>query len=284
MASVYDRLLHARKALTGAGIAPDAAALDAEVLARHVLGWDRAALLSRWRDQAPGDLGDLLDPLIARRAAREPVAYITGHREFWGLDFEVTPDVLIPRPETELIVEEALAFAEEGGLPRRIVDVGTGSGCIAVAIASEFLSASVIATDLSPAALAIARRNAARFGVDDRITFLEADLLAGVESGPELIVSNPPYVPGPAAPSLQPEVRRYEPASALFGGQGDGLDIVRRLLAAASRVLASNGRLVVEFGFGQEEALGDAARAAGWQVARVREDLQGIPRVAVLRR
>lgn len=284
MASVYDRLLDAREALTGAGIAPEDAAIDAEVLARHVLGWDRAALVSRGRDQAPGNLDDLLDPLIARRAAREPVAYITGHREFWGLDFEVTPEVLIPRPETELIIEEALAFAAEVRRPRRIVDVGTGSGCIAIALAHEFTSASVIATDLSAAALEVARRNAARLDVGDRVTFLEADLLDGVQSAADLIVSNPPYVPAGGAASLQPEVGRYEPATALFGGDDDGLDTVRRLFATAFRHLADDGRLVVEFGFGQEASLGDAARDAGWQVTRVRDDLQGIPRVAVLRR
>jgi len=284
MASVYDRLLGARQALTGAGIAPEEAAIDAEVLARHVLGWDRAALVSRWRDQAPDNLDSLLDPLLARRAAREPVAYITGHREFWGLDFEVTPAVLIPRPETELIIEEALTLAADVRGPHRIVDVGTGCGCIAIALAHELTSATVIGTDLSAAALEVARKNAARLGVSDRVTFLEADLLDGVQSAANLIVSNPPYVPAAGAASLQPEVGRYEPATALFGGNDDGLGTVRRLFAVACQYLAGDGRLVVEFGFGQEARLADAAREAGWQVCRVREDLQGIPRVAVLRR
>jgi release factor glutamine methyltransferase len=284
MATVHEWLVQARQALTSAGIDPDEAALDAEVLARHVLGWDRAALVARWRDAAPETFETRFQLLIARRALREPVAYITGHREFWGLDFEVTPDVLIPRPETELIVEEALRFAHEAGPPREIIDVGTGSGCIAIALAHDLPSAFVTGTDISPAALTIARRNAERLGVADRVTLINADLLDEVTPTADLIVSNPPYIPNGDAPALQPEVGRYEPATALFGGQGDGLDVVRRLLVSASSRLAADGRLMIEFGFGQEAALGDAARHAGWQVVRMCHDLQGIPRVAVFRR
>jgi release factor glutamine methyltransferase len=283
MASVHERLVEARGIFTRAGIDPDEAALDAEVLARHVLGWDRATLVARWRETAPESFDQRLQPLITRRSAREPVAYITGHREFWDLEFDVTPDVLIPRPETELIVEEALRHAREVRLPGEIVDVGTGSGCIAVALAHELPSARVTATDTSIAALKVARRNAGRHGVAHRIQFLHADLLDDVATA-DLIVSNPPYIPAGDARGLQPEVGLHEPAAALFGGPGDGLELVRRLLASAPAHLADDGRLMIEFGFGQEFLLREAARHAGWDVVRICNDLQAIPRVAILRR
>ena len=284
MASVHERLVEARHVLTGAGIDVDEAALDAEVLARHVLGWDRAGLIARWREPAPAAFTEALARLVARRAAREPVAYITGRREFWGLEFEVTSDVLIPRPETELVIEEALRFSQEVRLPASVIDVGTGSGCIAISLACELPLSHVTATDISPAALAVARRNAARLGVDRRLTLINGDLLDGTPAAVDLIVSNPPYVPAQDAPTLQPEVGRHEPAVALFGGNGDGLDVVRRLFASASTHLAQGGRLIIEFGFGQAPAVGVAARSAGWEIVRMIPDLQNIPRVAVLRR
>ncbi|MEN3337818.1 MAG: release factor glutamine methyltransferase [Acidobacteriota bacterium] len=284
MASVHERLVQARQVLTRAGLDADEATLDAEVLARHVLGWDRATLIGRWRDPAPAGFDEQLGPLVARRAAREPIAYITGHREFWGLDFEVTPDVLIPRPETELVIEEARLFASEVRLPRSAVDVGTGSGCIAVALAREFLGVHVTATDISPAALDVARRNAGRLGVADRVTLIQADLLDGAPRAADLIVSNPPYVAAGDAPSLPPEVRLHEPHAALFGGDADGLHMVRRLLASAATHLAPGGRLIMEFGFGQDGAVREAAQNSGWETVRVTADLQAIPRVAVLRR
>ncbi len=282
MPSLHERLSEARHSLIRAGIPEDEAALDAEVLARQVLECDRATLLTRSRDAIPSAFDRLYNPLIARRAAREPLAYIVGHREFWGMDFEVTPDVLIPRPETELIVEEALAIASRT-LTRRIVDVGTGSGCLAVALAVEFPSARLVATDVSAAALDIAGRNADRHNVGGRISFMQSDLLERVEGTAQLIASNPPYVPDGDAGALQPEVARYEPRGALYAG-ADGLAVIRRLLAAAPRCLADDGWLVVEFGFGQDAALRAAAAEMGWRVARTRADLQGIPRVAVLRR
>jgi release factor glutamine methyltransferase len=283
MSSVHERLVQARQIFTHAGIDAEEAALDAEVLARHVLDWDRATLVARWRESPPASFDEHFQPLIARRASREPVAYITGHREFWALDFDVTPDVLIPRPETELIVEEAVKHAREVRPPRHIVDVGTGSGCIAIALAREFPSARVTATDISIAALEVARRNAERHGVAQRITLVNADLLDEVPPA-DLIVSNPPYIPAGDAASLPPEVGQHEPAAALFGGAGDGLEIVRRLLASAGAHLADEGRLMIEFGFGQEAPLREAALASGWQVVRLCNDLQAIPRVAVLRR
>ena len=284
MTSIHQRLAEARQELIVAGLSSDNATFDAEVLARHVLGWDRAALLSRQRDPLPDHFDIAYAPLVARRARREPVAYIVGHREFWGLDFEVTHDVLIPRPETELLIEEAKAYAEGGRPFERIIDVGTGSGCIAIALALEFPSAQVIATDMSSRALGVARRNAARHGVSERMTMIETDLLAGVSGTADLIVSNPPYVPFWNAGAVQPEVGLYEPPVALFSEGVDGLAIIRRLLTTSPSHLAANGRLMMEFGYGQDAQLLTAARDAGWEVERLREDLQSIPRVAILRR
>lgn len=283
MASLFERLADARQALTEVDIRPDEASLSAEVLARHVLGWDRAAVLAHGQDQLPPDFEGRYAPLLARRVAREPVAYIIGYREFWGLEFEVTPDVLIPRPETEILVEEAIVWARSHANCRRIIDVGTGSGCVGIALALEVLGAEIIATDSSAAALAVARRNALRHKVDSRITFVQTDLLEDVEDTAELIVSNPPYVQSSDAEGLQPEVAIYEPAAALYGGD-DGLDVVRRLFATAFAHITDDGYLVVEFGFGQDDQVLEVARQAGWRVARVRNDLQGIPRVVVLRR
>lgn len=283
MTVLHERLAHARRALVGAGIDPDQAAIDAEVLARHVLGWDRAQFLTHVREPVPPDFDPRFEQLLARRIAREPVAYIIGHREFWGREFEVTGDVLVPRPETELSIEEALEDARTRQPFRTIVDVGTGSGCLAVTLAVEFPSACVYATDVSAAALAVAARNAARHGVADRVVFLECDVLDRFTGTADLIVSNPPYVPSSEADRLQPEVMRYEPHAALFGGD-DGLEIMRRLLSSASSRLAADGLLVVEFGFGQEAEVRRIAERSGWRVVRIRADLQGIARTAVLRR
>jgi release factor glutamine methyltransferase len=283
MSSLHERLADARETLIRAGIPAEEAALDAEVLARHVLDCDRATLLTRARDPLPSAFDRLYHALIARRVAREPVAYIVGHREFWGLEFDVTPAVLIPRPETELVVEEALASLPRRDIVRHIIDVGTGSGCLAVTLAVEFPPASVTATDTSHEALAVAYRNADRHNVIGRITFVQADVLKDLTEPADLIVSNPPYVPAGDAATLQAEVARYEPSSALYGGP-DGLDVIRRLVGSARQHLAVGGWLIIEFGFGQEAAVREVAREAGWNVARIRSDLQGIPRVAVLRR
>jgi release factor glutamine methyltransferase len=281
MPQLHERLADARRSLVDAGIDPDEAAIDAEVLARHALGWDRARFLTALRDPAPPRLEPAFPQMLLRRIAREPVAYITGHREFWERDFEVTPAVLVPRPETEIIIEEALEEARSGVAIDTIVDVGTGSGCLAITLALECPRARVFATDVSSAALAVARRNAARFGA--HVTFIECDVLDGFTDRANLIVSNPPYVPASDEPHLQPEVVRYEPHAALFGGD-DGFAVIRRLFTSAPSRLAEGGRLVVEFGFGQDTDIRALAESAGWRVARIRDDLQGIPRTAVLRR
>ena len=274
-----EQITRARASLVGAGLAPEEAGLDAEVLARHVLSWDRAQLLTRWHLAPPVTFPPAYDAAIARRAAREPVALITGHREFWGLDFHVTGDVLIPRPETELIVEQAIARCAARTCAR-IVDVGTGSGCIAVALAHELASAHIIAIDRSAAALAVAARNVARHGMTSRVQLVRANLLDAVAGPVDLIVSNPPYVARGDAPLLQPEVTRFEPEAALFADE-DGLAVLRGLCDAARSRLARGGLLIVEFGAGQETTLRALAEARGWAVETA-SDLEGLPRVAVM--
>jgi len=280
MGSPFDAIAAARATLARCGLSPQEAALDAEILARHVLGWDRAQLLTRGRDPSPANFENAFDVVIRRRASREPVAQIVGRKEFWGLEFEVTRDVLVPRPETELIVEEAVSFMREHG-PVLAVDVGTGSGCIAVAVAHECPDVRLLAVDSSAAALAVAERNALANGVADHIVFFESDILSDVDGTAGVIMSNPPYVPEADAVNLQPEVLEFEPHAALFGGD-DGLAVMRRLMQQARRHLARGGRLIVEFGFGQESAVRALATEYDWRVVRVREDLQGIPRTAVL--
>lgn len=282
MCSVADRLAAARARLQAAGIPPLDATFDIEVLARHVLGWDRAALIVGARGEEPPGFASRLDALVARRERREPVAQIVGSREFWGLDFEVTRDVLIPRPETEIIVEEALAFARTHAC-RHLVDVGTGSGCLAVSIAHALPGLRATAVDASEAALAVARRNAERHGVLERLTFHHGDLLQGVTGPADLIVANPPYVPDADAAQLPEDVVRYEPHMALFGG-ATGLEVMQRLLLQAPDHLAEGGCLIVEFGFGQSEPVKTLAESTGWRVAHVRDDLQSIPRTIVLAR
>ena len=277
--TLQERIAGGRLVLIRAGFTAEDAAIDADVLARHVLGWDRASLLARGRDPATDEFIRRFDVAIARRAAREPVALITGIREFWGLEFEVTRDVLIPRPETELIVETSLAVLAE--TPARIADVGTGSGCLAVALAIEFPRAGIVAGDASEPALRVARRNAIRHGVEPRISFIRSDLLEALPGPFDLIVSNPPYVP--EREPLPPDVANYEPPGALFAGP-DGLAVLRVLIPAALGCLAPGGTFIVEFGFGQADAVQALARAAGWRHVELRKDLQGIPRVAVMKR
>ena len=279
--TLVERVSETARRLAEAGIDAGDAAFDAEVLARHALGWDRATYLARWREPAPAGFEDRFEPLVARRRRREPVARIAGRREFWGLDFKITPAVLVPRPESELLVETALARLGDRAAQWEIADVGTGSGCLAIALARELPGARVAATDVSPEALAVARRNAARHGAADRVAFHHMDLLDGLPGPFDLIVSNPPYVPDGLIDALAPEVRRHEPAAALRGGS-DGLDTVRRLVAAAADRLRTEGWLVMEVGAGQSGDTATIAQRAGLQVVDVRPDLQGIPRAVVM--
>jgi release factor glutamine methyltransferase len=279
---IADRVTRARDAIAAAGVRPKDAALDAEVLARKVLDCDRAAFVVSLRDEEPAGFGDAYRALVDRRCSREPIAYILGEREFWGRPFEVTPDVLIPRPETELIVEEALELFPAGRHPAVIVDAGTGSGCLAVALALEFPAARVIATDISEAALAVARRNAARNGVGDRIDLRAGDLLAPVTGMADLIVSNPPYVASGDAPGLVPEDRDHEPHVALFSA-GDGLSLFGRLFPSAVDRLRPGGRLIVEVGYDQDDRVAAIASRHGWILSHVRQDLQSITRTLVFK-
>lgn len=285
--TLHDLVVDAGGRLGRAGIRESEARLDAEMLARLALGWDRARFLTDRHDEAPVGFREDYDRLIRRRESREPTSYIAGVREFWGLDFEVSGDVLIPRPETEFLVEEALVCVDEippGDAAPLVIDVGTGSGCVAVVLAHERPRLRLVATDISVAAVRVARRNAVRHGVADRMQFVCADLLDGLSATPDVIVCNPPYVPQVVAPGLSPEVREFEPHVALFGGP-DGLEKQRRLLEQAAGQLRPSCPLLVEFGDGQEEAV--LALVAEWtcfEVVRVRKDLQDIPRTMVLRR
>jgi release factor glutamine methyltransferase len=280
--TLYTRITAARGALTAAGISTRDAGFDADLLASRVLGCDRAQLVTRLRDEEPPDFAARFAPLVARRAAREPMAYILGEREFWAMTFEVTPDVLIPRPETELIVQEAIRLHRVRP-PSAIIDICTGSGCLAVALASEFPLASVIATDISGAALEVAHRNAARHGVDGRVRFERTDMLAGVDAHAPLIVCNPPYVQAGDAPGLMPEVSQFEPHVALFGG-ADGLDAYRRLLPMVAGHLEPGGHFLIEVGYDQDDRVAGLASAQGWRLASALTDLQGITRTLVLER
>ncbi len=298
MPSIRDLVLHARDRLAAAGVEPNEAAMDAELLAREVLGWDLARFLAYDTDPPPATFPDAFASLVVRRAGREPVSEILGRREFWGLEFEVTRDVLTPRPESEIIVEEAIAriraaqpasgSAPAGAAaprmpPLRFADVGTGTGCLAVCLARAFEQSTTIATDTSAPAIEIARRNATRHGVLDRIDFRLTSLLDGVEPSLDLVVSNPPYVRTGDLATLPPEVRDFEPRDALDGG-ADGLDVMRGLARAAERAVRAGGWLIAEFGFGQEAGVREAVTDAGLELVDVRLDLQGIPRTVVARK
>lgn len=279
--TVHELVAAARRTLVDAGFKPEDAGFDANVLARHVLGWDPARLLGHAFDPAPPGFAEAFAGAIERRVRHEPVAFITGQREFWGRDFFVSLATLVPRPETEIIVERALALLPDGR--SSIIDVGTGSGCLAVTLAIERPAARVVATDVSHAALRVAARNAQRYGVAERVRFVQTDLLDGIARYANLIVSNPPYVPEQGGAVLPEDVVRYEPASALFGGP-DGLAVIGRLFATASARLAEGGTFIVEFGFGQEESVRRIAEREGWRVREVLTDLQGIPRTIVVGR
>lgn len=282
--SIHTQVSAARQRLRDAGITPTESDLDARLLAQHVLGWSTERFLIDAREPEPDGFTRRYDALVARRVTREPLAYIVGVREFWGLELEVTPDVLIPRPATELIVEAIQELFPDRAVPLAIADICTGCGCVAVAIAHERPTATVSGTDISRPALDVARRNAARYGLADRVTFSHGDLLDGVGGVFDAIVANPPYVIDRAGPALQPEVRDHEPSVALFGGV-DGLTLVTRLVAAAPARLRSGGYLIFEFGLGQDVEVEDLIEASPeLELVGLRRDLQGIARTAIAKR
>jgi release factor glutamine methyltransferase len=276
--------------------------LAAELLFLHVASRDRAWLYAHPEEILSAEMGDRYFSLIQRRANGEPTQHLTGKQEFWGLEFEITPDVLIPRPETEHLIEVALdrlALRElRAGRPPRltgngitIVDIGTGSGCIAIALAKELPNATAYATDISAAALTVARRNAARLGFADRIQFVESDLLEkfsplATRHSPlffDLIVSNPPYVGRRTAETLAREVREHEPEVALYGGE-EGYEFYAELVAQSHEFLKPGGLLVLELGHDSLPAVHPLFDSRHWTNLGVTNDLAGIPRVLAVER
>jgi release factor glutamine methyltransferase len=267
----------------------------------HALGRDRAWLYAHPESELDTATHERYFSLIARRAEGIPTQHLTGHQEFWGLDFEVNPDVLIPRPETEHVIEAAIerlgAVRATGSALRkgafRFADVGTGSGCIAIALAHEFPTAQIVATDISAAALEVARRNAVRHGVHSRVEFVESDLMDGLLHQPpitshqsphfDLIASNPPYIGRGEAATLPREVREHEPAVALFGG-ATGTELYAPLIAQAAMLLKPSGILVLELGHDSAEYASRLLAAPEWVGVAFTSDLAGIPRVASAQR
>ncbi len=283
--TVGETLREAQQRLAAAGI--ENTHLEAEVLLRHALGLSREALLARLREPAPEDARSSFESLLQRRLAHEPTAYVTGRKEFFGLDLECTPAALIPRPETELIVELALDWVEGRGsrVERvRMVDVGSGSGAIAVALAVHARIVRVLAIDTSRGALELARRNARKHGVEERIDLVQGDLLPAVRVRFDVIVANLPYVPLALRETLAPEIRVYEPDGALYV-EGGGTALIEALLVQARDALAQGGVLLAEHAWDQGERVRDAARAS-FPDARIetRRDLAGRERVLVVKK
>ena len=283
--SIAETILQGAHKLRQAGV-PEARRESGSLVA-HVLGRDRSFILSHAGDAISEEQAKRFRQYLERRAQGEPLQYITGHQEFFGLDFEVTRDVLVPRPETELLIETALKLFA-GSADTFICDVGTGSGCIAITLLHELPQARVIALDVSPTALAVAQRNAARHLATDRIEFVLSDCFAALnrreprQSSFDLIVSNPPYIEEHTLAGLQREVRDFEPRIALAAG-ADGLAIIRRLLIEAARFLKADGYFLFEIGFNQAAAVQQLLDPKTWKLLDIHKDLQGIPRVVVLK-
>jgi release factor glutamine methyltransferase len=259
------------------------ASRDAEVLLLHTLKIPRVTFLAYPSRDITAEQSALYGASIARRLKHEPIQYITGQQEFYGLLLEITPAVLIPRPETEHLVEAVLARLPKN-IPIQIADIGTGSGAIAISLAVHLPNAEITALDISPEALDVATANARKHNVAQRIHLLQSDLLSAVSQSSQCfdaIVSNPPYVSESDRAGLHPQVRDHEPATALFAGR-DGLDLYRRLIPQAHAVLKPNGLLALEIGHGQREAL--ATLLTSWQEVSFVDDLQQIPRVALARK
>ena len=283
--SIAETILQGAHQLRNAGV-PEARR-DAGSLLAFVLGRDRSFILTHAEDAVAAEQAERFREFIERRGKGEPLQYITANQEFFGLDFEVTKDVLIPRPETELLIETALKLLDPSA-DSFICDVGTGSGCIVITLMRQLKEACAVAIDISPDAVAVARRNAVRHSVNDRIDFVISDCFGALtlresRASFDLIVSNPPYCEEDAMADLQREVRDFEPRNALAAG-ADGLDVVRRLLHEAPEFLKPGGYFLFEIGFNQAAAVRQLLDPKIWRLIDIYEDLQGIPRTVALQR
>lgn len=280
--SINSAITEGAQILGAAGV--NEARREAMSLMSYVLERDRAFLIAHSGDELGDNQLQTFRLLINRRAGREPLQYITGRQEFFNLDFEVTRDVLVPRPETEILVEAALDVLPHNESPF-IVDIGTGSGCIIVSLLHEIPRAQAIATDLSLPALRVAQRNASRHKVNGRLDLIQADGFPITQSDRQfsLLVSNPPYITEGDFSGLQPEVRDHEPRSALVSG-ADGLSHIRYLLSEAPAYLSQGGHFIFEIGFGQRDPVERLINQELWKLIEVRNDLQGIPRTFVLKK
>jgi release factor glutamine methyltransferase len=279
--SINDALRWAAEVLKENGVAD--ARREAGALLSHVIARDRTFLISHAEDAIAESEQERFAEAIHRRATGEPAQYITGTQDFYGRAFRVTPAVLIPRPETELLVEAALRVMTAEA---QICDVGTGSGCIAITLVCERGDARAVAVDVSEAALEIAQENAVTHKVDSRVQFVLSDCFSALDESAsrfDAIISNPPYVSANMLPGLQREVRNHEPQVALSPGE-DGLSIIRRLLNESPRFLRGNGHLLMEIGFDQGEAVRELVDENVWTLKEIQPDLQGIPRIVVLRK
>jgi release factor glutamine methyltransferase len=273
-------LCQAGQRLRGAAI--EAPRLEARRLLAHVLNTSEEALLRDPRAPVPADQAQHFAALLARRVAHEPFAYLTGRVGFWTLDLEVSPATLIPRADSESLVEAALEACPDKGAALHVLDLGTGTGALLLAVLSELPAANGLGVDLKPEAAALAARNAARLGLAGRARFLAGDWAEAVSRRFDLILCNPPYIESAAITGLMPEVARHEPASALDGG-ADGLSAYRRIIADLPRLLAPRGVAVLELGQGQQAAVEAQAKASGLTPEACRADLGGVPRALVLR-
>lgn len=280
-ATIKSALAEGAAALKTAGV--DESRNEANLLLMYILDRDRTFLLAHPEENLSAKQFEQYRSLLARRAEGYPLQYLTGRQEFFKLDFEVTSDVLIPRPETELIVEVGIEILKEQAAPF-FADLGTGSGAIAISLLHELPRARAIAVDISSRALEVAKRNAERHAVIDRLQLTKSDLFSAIDLQTpfDLVVSNPPYIPAKDLNGLQREVR-HEPQAALDGGP-NGLGVIRRLLKAAPDFLSARGHLVFEIGFDQHDAVKTLIDHAVWKLSELRKDLQGIPRTVVLQK
>ena len=266
---------------TAAGI--ETAMLDAQLLLSHVLGISREELLMGQGGELSQAQQHAFDALVARRLAREPVAQILGKKEFWGLNFEVTADTLMPRPDSETLISTLLGNQPFRSKPLKMLDLGTGTGCLLLSALSEFPAAAGLGVDVSEAALSVAKRNALALGMQNRADFKKSDWICEINGVWDVVISNPPYIPTEEIPRLAPEVAHHEPRLALDGGS-DGLSCYRAIVGFLPKILASGGIALLEVGKGQADAVAHLAEETGLQIASVATDLAGVARCVVIKK